>query len=260
MKTLKLKHYTKYYTRGYRGSFDTKKNKKSIEKSELFFNYNIHNDNNWYYMNLSSIYDNIITEVYKIDRYCRDLSKFKIKNKDIIIPLIGNSFKPIYFDNMFPYFSSEFFTSNINLLITNNLALIEIDENLIDPRYIMSILESKETQEFLKSKAKGRRTKTISENLIMNIDIPTVTKEKMEKIATEYTEKNIKIDKDLKDFALNILSQGKGNIDKYIKTYDGMIRFMLRMKKIYQDKYGNVKEDLDIKKLSKELSECISMS
>lgn len=202
MTKVKLKELTKYFTRGYRGSF--KKDGKDVSLSNLdydfYFNKRIHNDNNWYCMNISSLLNNKILTVYKIDGYYRELSKFKIENNDIILPLIGRNYRPIYIDNMFPYINDDF-KSNINLIITNNLSILEVDEKIVNPKYIVSVLDSKEIQEYIKNNLKGKRTKVLSEETLMDIEIPIIEDEKMDEEGKAYIKKEKEIGEPLNTFA-----------------------------------------------------------
>ena len=74
-------------------------------------------------------------------------------------------------------------------LANDNLFIIKIDKNKIDPVYIWAYLQSKKAQNIIKN---HQDTKSLSIKMLKNMEIIIYDREKMEKISCEFL-KNIKI-------------------------------------------------------------------
>lgn len=95
-------------------------------------------------------------------------------------------------------------------LANDNLLIIKIDKNKIDPVYICSYLQSKKAQNIIKN---HKNTKSLSIKMLKNMEITIYDIEKMEKISCEFL-KNI-----------NILKNSYKKIDKITKINEEIFKW-----------------------------------
>lgn len=204
MKTEKLKDLCVYISRGYQKTIVKKEGKQKSEKRYIripFYQPEILEDDTWYAINMSSLSGNLIQTLVLLDGPHRELEKFRLHNKDIIIPLNknNNGFMPVVFDNLFPYYDSKKLEINNYVLLSGNLAVLEVDKNKIDPYYVASFLSSKDIQNYFCEKAKGKEKTVITKNKILDIEIPRFTELEEKRIANNFKMRQIDLAAKIKE-------------------------------------------------------------
>ena len=148
------------------------------------------------YLTLSNINDGII-EFENIEEYLTKIpekqEKFCIKNNSILLSKIGNP----------PYkIAVAQIPDDKKVIPSGNFIIIEVDEEKLNPWYLMSYFSSGFGSEKLKETYTEAKNDTISIRKLENIEIPVPPIKEQEKIAKEYRESLKKIEemkKKLKD-------------------------------------------------------------
>ena len=147
------------------------------------------------YLSLSDINDGLI-EFENIENYLKEIpknqEKFFIKNNSILLSKYGSS----------PKLAIAQIPDNKKVIPSGNFIIIEVDEEKLNPWYLMSYFSSGFGSEKLKETYTEAKNDTISIRKLENIEIPVPPIKEQEKIAKEYRESLKKIEemkKKLKD-------------------------------------------------------------
>ena len=147
------------------------------------------------YLSLSDINDGLI-EFKNIENYLKEVpknqEKFFIKNNSILLSKYGSS----------PKLAISQIPDDKKVIPSGNFIIIEVDEEKLNPWYLMSYFSSGFGSEKLKETYTEAKNDTISIRKLENIEIPVPPIKEQEKIAKEYRESLKKIEemkKKLKD-------------------------------------------------------------
>lgn len=147
------------------------------------------------YLSLSDINDGLI-EFENIENYLKEIpknqEKFFIKNNSILLSKYGSS----------PKLAIAQIPDDKKVIPSGNFIIIEVDEEKLNPWYLMSYFSSGFGSEKLKETYTEAKNDTISIRKLENIEIPVPPIKEQEKIAKEYRESLKKIEemkKKLKD-------------------------------------------------------------
>lgn len=114
----------------------------------------------------------------------RDVSRFMLQEKDIILSTKGTKIKICYVENL----------KNKDTLFHGNLSVIRCNDNRLNPMYLKIYLESKRGQIELNSIQTGTAIITINLSQLSNIEIPLLDIETQNKIVTNYVFKKKELD------------------------------------------------------------------
>lgn len=114
----------------------------------------------------------------------RDVSKFILQEKDIIISTKGTKIKICYVENL----------KNKGTLFHGNLSVIRCNDNRLNPMYLKIYLESERGQLELNSIQTGTAIITINLSQLSNIEIPLLDIETQNKIVSNYVFKKKELD------------------------------------------------------------------
>ena len=194
---MKLRDVCNYITRGCRRpqSIKDEENDKYLDYEFPFYFPTICNSSDWYYITIKSLNEGSIDKVYLMDKPRREYECFKLHDGDIIIPLIGPKFKPTIYDKLFPYVDSNECDPKFTIIASGNLCIIDVDKKRVDPYYLMTVLRSKEVFNFLNERSKGVKSKVITKEDILEIEIPEIDMVNQKKIANEYKNESANISK-----------------------------------------------------------------
>ena len=194
---MKLKDICKFTTKG----LNFAKNRKLTIISDFYEPAIYGSSSSWYYLTMSCIKDNYIGELCSFEEN-RDYAKYALRDGDIVLCKLGPYFRTAIYDNAFPFEDPDRVKSKISILVTENIYIIQVDMERIDPYYVAYFLSLKETKEKIKNIAKGERTKFIRIDDVLDLEIPEMTKEMRQatnefkegllKMGREYREKNAK--------------------------------------------------------------------
>lgn len=147
------------------------------------------------YLSLSDINDGLI-EFENIENYLKEIpknqEKFFIKNNSILLSKYGSS----------PKLAIAQIPDDKKVIPSGNFIIIEVDEEKLNPWYLMSYFSSGFGSEKLKETYTEAKNDTISIRKLENIEIPVPPIKEQEKIAKKYRESLKKIEemkKKLKD-------------------------------------------------------------
>lgn len=114
----------------------------------------------------------------------RDVSKFLLQNKDIIISTKGTKIKICYVEEL----------KNDNTIFHGNLSVIRCKDNRLNPIFLKIYLESDRGQLELNSIQTGTAIITINLSQLSNISIPLLDIEMQNRIASDYIFKKKELD------------------------------------------------------------------
>lgn len=114
----------------------------------------------------------------------RDISKFKLQEKDIIISTKGTKIKICYVEKL----------KNEDTLFHGNLSVIRCNDSRLNPMYLKIFLESERGQIELNSIQTGTSIITINLSQLSNIEIPLLDIDTQNKIVTNYVFKKKELD------------------------------------------------------------------
>lgn len=126
---------------------------------------------------------NISKVLYKLNTI-RDVSRFELKEKDIIITTKGTKIKICYVEEL----------KNENTIFHGNLSVIRCKDNRLNPMFLKIYLESDRGQLELNSIQTGTAIITINLNQLSNIEIPLLDIETQNKIVSDYVFKKKELD------------------------------------------------------------------
>lgn len=173
-----------YITRGFRKPLYDDENRRHNFHVPIFEE-QVYTSEKWYYITISSLIARMIRTVCVLDKPRRDLECFKLHNKDIVMPLTGPFFMPVIYDNVFPYYSPEKVKSNITVLVSGNMCIIEPDIEKINPYYLYACLGKLYEENYFEKIARGKKKNIITKDDILNAKIPVASVGEMQKIADE---------------------------------------------------------------------------
>lgn len=159
------------------------------------------------YLSLSDINDGLI-EFENIENYLKEIpknqEKFFIKNNSILLSKYGSS----------PKLAIAQIPDDKKVIPSGNFIIIEVDEEKLNPWYLMSYFSSGFGSEKLKETYTEAKNDTISIRKLENIEIPVPPIKEQEKIAKEYRESLKKIE-EMKKKLKNEIQNSKEIFIKY---------------------------------------------
>lgn len=159
------------------------------------------------YLSLSDINDGMI-EFENIENYLKEIpknqEKFFIKNNSILLSKYGSS----------PKLAIAQIPDDKKVIPSGNFIIIEVDEEKLNPWYLMSYFSSGFGSEKLKETYTEAKNDTISIRKLENIEIPVPPIKEQEKIAKEYRESLKKIE-EMKKKLKNEIQNSKEIFIKY---------------------------------------------
>ena len=159
------------------------------------------------YLSLSDINDGLI-EFENIENYLKEIpknqEKFFIKNNSILLSKYGSS----------PKLAIAQIPDNKKVIPSGNFIIIEVDEEKLNPWYLMSYFSSGFGSEKLKETYTEAKNDTISIRKLENIEIPVPPIKEQEKIGKQYRESLKKIE-DMKKKLKNEIQNSKEIFIKY---------------------------------------------
>ena len=159
------------------------------------------------YLSLSDINDGLI-EFENIENYLKEIpknqEKFFIKNNSILLSKYGSS----------PKLAIAQIPDDKKIIPSGNFIIIEVDEEKLNPWYLMSYFSSGFGSEKLKETYTEAKNDTISIRKLENIEIPVPPIKEQEKIAKEYRESLKKIE-EMKKKLKNEIQNSKEIFIKY---------------------------------------------
>ena len=159
------------------------------------------------YLSLSDINDGLI-EFKNIENYLKEVpknqEKFFIKNNSILLSKYGSSLK----------LAISQIPDDKKVIPSGNFIIIEVDEEKLNPWYLMSYFSSGFGSEKLKETYTEAKNDTISIRKLENIEIPVPPIKEQEKIAKEYRESLKKIE-EMKKKLKNEIQNSKEIFIKY---------------------------------------------
>ena len=163
------------------------------------------------YLSLSDINDGLI-EFENIENYLKEIpknqEKFFIKNNSILLSKYGSS----------PKLAIAQIPDNKKVIPSGNFIIIEIDEEKLNPWYLMSYFSSGFGSEKLKETYTEAKNDTISIRKLENIEIPVPPIKEQEKIAKEYRETINEI-KEMKQKLRDKIKSSKEIFTKYSRDF-----------------------------------------
>ena len=138
------------------------------------------NSSSWYYITMSCVKDNYIGELYSFEEN-RDYVKYAIRDGDIIICKLGPYYRSAIYDNAFPFADPDEVKSKITILVTENIYILGLDKEKVDPYYVAYFLSLEETKEKIDKFAKGERTKYVRVEDILELELPKYSDEMRKK-------------------------------------------------------------------------------
>ena len=163
------------------------------------------------YLSLSDINDGLI-EFENIENYLKEIpknqEKFFIKNNSILLSKYGSS----------PKLAIAQIPDDKKVIPSGNFIIIEIDEEKLNPWYLMSYFSSGFGSEKLKETYTEAKNDTISIRKLENIEIPVPPIKEQEKIAKEYRETINEI-KEMKQKLRDKIKSSKEIFTKYSRDF-----------------------------------------
>ena len=164
-------------------------------------------ETSYIYLSLSDINDGLI-DFENIENYLKEIpknqEKFFIKNNSILLSKYGSS--PKLAIAQIPY--------DKKVIPSGNFIIIEVDEEKLNPWYLISYFSSDFGSEKLKETYTEAKNDTISIRKLENIEIPVPPIKEQEKIGKQYRESLKKIE-DMKKKLKNEIQNSKEIFIKY---------------------------------------------
>lgn len=191
-------------------------------------------NNGWYYLTMSCIKAGLIEKAFPINGN-REFLKYSLQDGDIIICKLGPYFRTAIFDSRLYGFKKQ---SEIQILITENMYILSVDKDKIDPYYIAYMLEKNETKKYFTDIAKGNKTRVLNIEDVLEYDIPDYD-EQMKEATSNYQRYLYQMLSEYKKLRETELSTAKTKLDASIDMLSHMFN-----DSIQQSNFNMLRESL----------------